>query len=317
MSTASLQNLLHKGRQNCPTEIQEPPEAFEAEAFEEGCLDEPVFLGESPEPVPDPLAPEDVTTLGLVELILKDRSRLDQAIRDPKLQRLLVQKFLTIALLSFLLFGICLAIMLNSSGVWPKLTAMKTVFEAAEAEEEISFLEFVSDPAGAGRWLDGSALKLILAYSLGLIAATGVCLPSLYFYGLLAGVRMRMTDVVLHTLKAQATGAVGLIGILPMYTAVGMGVIIVARAGGSVATFEPGQLLTMALWLGLILPFIGGLFGTWSMHRGFTGLADTIAVEHRAKRECFLNRLSLSWIAVYTAVTPLMIFTLWEFFSRT
>ena len=38
----------------------------------------------------------------------------------------------------------------------------------------------------------------------GLIAASGICLPSLYFYALLAGVRMTMVDVVLHTLKSKA-----------------------------------------------------------------------------------------------------------------
>ena len=126
---------------------------------------------------------------------------------------------------------------------------------------------------------------------------------------------MSMVDVVLHSLKSKAPGAIGLIGILPMYAAVGMGVIILS---GSVETLtaEPGGLMKMALWLGLILPFIGGLFGTWSMYRRFGGLADTIPQERREKRSIFLNRLAVSWVAVYTAVTPLMIFTLWEFFGR-
>lgn len=313
MTTATLENLLQRAREKRSAE--EPVSAGEPATDDS---DESIFLEEFPEedvPKTVPVSPEEVTTLGLIELILKDRPRLDQAIRDPQLQRMLVPKFLTIALLSFLLFGVCLVIMLNAAGVWPELTAMKTVFAAAQDGQQISFLKFVPDAIGVGHWFDGSALQLIAAYCLGLVAATGVCLPSLYFYGLLAGVRMTMVDVVLHSLKSKATGAVGLIGILPMYAAVGMGVIIVA--GTAVTAAGPAGLLTMALWLGLILPFVGGLFGTLSMYRGFLGLADTLPAEGREKRSCFLNRLAISWIAVYTAVTPLMIFTLWEFFGRT
>lgn len=312
MTSSTLHNVLERARES---RLAEAKAKTEPEPIEGDC-DEPERLEEFPATEsPKPLTARDLSTLGLIELILKDRTRLDQAIRDAGVRRSLVPKFLMIALLSFLLFGVCLAIMLNAAGVWPELTAMKTVFDAAEAGEKVSFLKFVPDSVGMGRWLDGSALQLIVAYSLGLIAATGICLPSLYFYGLLAGVRMSMVDVVLHSLKSKATGAVGLIGILPMYAAVGMGVIILSSSVETL-TDEPGGLLKMALWLGLILPFIGGLFGTWSMYRGFGGLADTIPQERREKRSIFLNRLAVSWVAVYTAVTPLMIFTLWEFFGR-
>ena len=309
MTTSTLENVLKRARGQRLSEEILPRDDMATPP------DTPPEPSEIPAALPTPVSPGELTTLGLIELILKDRPRLDQAIRNPALQRQLVPKFLTIALLSFFLFGVCLVIMFNAAGVWPELTAMKTVFDAAEAGHESTFLKFVPDTVGVGRWLDGSAWQLILAYSLGLIAATGVCLPSLYFYGLLAGVRMSMVDVVLHSVKSKATGAVGLIGILPMYAAVGMGVIILS---GSVATMpnEPGSSLVMALWLGLILPFIGGLLGTWSMYRGFLGLADTLPAKQRGQRECFLNRLAMSWVAVYTAVTPLMIFTLWEFFGR-
>lgn len=312
MTTTTLQTILEQARGNRLSR-QSVPDAHRESTPENQT--EPQASEKLPDTVPMPLTATPLTTLGLIELILKDRSRLDQAIREPALQRGLVPRFLTIALLSFLLFGICLVIMLNAAGVWPQLTGMKTVFDAAQAGEELRFLQFVPDSTGAGRWLDGTALHLIFAYSLGLIAATGICLPSLYFYGLLAGVRMSMVDVVLHSLKSKATGAVGLIGILPMYAAVGMGVIIIAGPVSSAAA-EPGRLMTMALWLGLILPFLGGLFGTRSMYRGFLGLADTLPADRRDARACFLNRLAFSWVAVYTAVTPLMIFTLWEYFGR-
>ena len=65
-----------------------------------------------------------------------------------------------------------------------------------------------------------------MAYAFGLVAASGVCLPSLYFYCLLAGVRMTMLEVVVHAVKSKAMAAVALVGILPIYVAVAMGVVI-------------------------------------------------------------------------------------------
>jgi hypothetical protein len=73
----------------------------------------------------------------------------------------------------------------------------------------------------------------------------------------------------------------------------------------------------LVLWLGLALPFIAGLWGTRSLYLGLKSLSDTLPACDREQRTCFLNRLVLAWDACYTAVTPLMIFTLWELFSRT
>lgn len=261
-----------------------------------------------------PIESRDVRILGLVEMILKDHRRLERAIRDPRLQPLLVSRFLTIALCSFALFGVALAVLLDAAGVWPQLTSLDRVFEATSQGRQLPFLSLATDSIGAGRWVDGSAWQMVFAYCVGLIAATGVCLPSLYFYGLLAGVRMSLIDVVLHSLKSKATAAIGLIGILPLYAAVGMGVVIVFGAAGERGVYP---ILNAAIWLGLILPFVGGLFGSCSMYRGFLGLVDTMPPERQRLRATFLRRLALSWMAVYTAVSPIMIFTLWEYFGRT
>jgi hypothetical protein len=151
-------------------------------------------------------------------------------------------------------------------------------------------------------WLDGSAEALVAAYAIGLIAATGICLPSLYFYGLLAGVRITMLDVVIQSLKAKATAAVALVGILPIYAALGL----------AVAIFDlPSSVRNTTFWLGLVLPFLAGLFGTYSLYQGLAGFTDTLSPDRRCRRECFLRRLVLSWAACYTAVTPVMIHTLW------
>jgi hypothetical protein len=241
--------------------------------------------------------------LDLVELILKRRERLEQALRDHALQALLVPRFLAISILGFVLFGVALSLVFTAAGQWPRLFALRDVI-SGDAPRILAFEPLASS---TGRWLDGSALALVAAYAVGLIAASGICLPSLYFYGLLAGVRMSMLDVVLQTLKSKATAAVALVGILPIYAALGLAIVIFP---------VPAPIREWTLWLGLILPFLAGLFGTYSLYRGLAGYADTLTPDCRFRRAIFLQRLVVSWAACYTAVTPVMIHTLWALLSR-
>jgi hypothetical protein len=238
--------------------------------------------------------------LGLIELILKKPDRLDRLIGVESTQVELMPKLLTIALAGFTLFGIAQALVLASAGVWPRFHSLTEVFRGNDASP-LALVPAATSPLG--HWLDGSALALMAAYTCGLIAASGICLPSLYFYGLLAGVRLRMRDVVLHTLKSKAAAAVALIGILPIYAALAMGVVILPM---------PPAARTPVLWFGLVLPFIAGLWGTWSLWRGFQQLGETLPEGCRGRRACFLRRLVFAWAACYTAVTPALIFTIWQ-----
>lgn len=244
----------------------------------------------------------DASHFGLVELILKHRPRLHRLIRDTSRQPALLPRLLAISLVGFIFYGVAMSLVLSSAGLWPELSSIRSWIDGDAA----SLLRFQPAEGWFGlatAWLNGNAFKLTAAYALGLIAATGVCLPSLYFYGLLAGVKMSMLDVVIHALKAKTTAAVALIGILPIYAAIGMGMVV----------FEaPGPLLETALLLGLALPFIAGFWGTHSLYVGFATLCDTMPSERRERRECFLRRLVFSWSACYSAVMPVMIFTLWQ-----
>ncbi len=247
--------------------------------------------------------PANLGVLGLVELILKRRDALDRLIRDPSLQPILLPRFLAISLIGFVFFGVAMSLVLTSSHVWPELASITHKLRTPTD----SLVTFQSSPGMAAHWWDGSALKLTAAYAFGLIAATGVCLPSLYFYGLLAGVRMTLLDVAVQALKSKATSAVALVGILPIYAAVGMGIVI----------FEaPEPVRIGAFWLGLILPFIAGLWGTTALYHSFAMMCDTLPLKHRWNRTCFLRRLVASWAACYTAVSPVMIYTLWERLAR-
>jgi len=266
-----------------------------------------VEVVQSPAPPPtDPVNPREITMLALVELVLKDRWRLYRMLRIPSASTLLLPRLLAISLAGFVLFGVAMSLVLTVAGRWPSLTAIAAWLETPAATP-LAFNAIESSWGHLAPWINGEALALIGAYAFGLVAASGVCLPSLYFYCLLAGVRMTMLEVVVHAVKSKAVAAVALVGILPIYVAIAMGVVI----------FDGGEyFLAATMLLGLMLPFIAGLWGTVSLYQGFSQLCDTMPPDRAKRRECFLRRLVLSWSACYSAVMPVMIYSLWEVLSR-
>ena len=230
-------------------------------------------------------APDERSVLGLAELLLKTPSRVDRLARDESRQLLLLPSLLAIGLVSFSLFALGLVLTLG----------------AAPAEALPGLL--------AERWAahrTASALALWLAYALGFTLTTGVCLPSFYFYGLLAGVRLSWAQVTAQIMKGQAATAVMLIGIMPVYVAAALGAIVFAA---------PPAALQGVLYAGLALPFAAGLWGVRSIYVGFLGLADTLPPQRRCRRERWLRRLTAACSACYTAVCPVMIYTLWAYFA--
>lgn len=252
-----------------------------------------------PKPLPD------AHTASLIELILKDRGGLHRVLRTKTLHAALLPRFLGIALTGFVLFGVAMSLVLTVSGHWPELHAIHEWLD----HPGTSLLSYEST-AGQNAirpWINGDAERLIAAYAFGLVAASGVCLPSLYFYCLLAGVRMTMADVVVHTVKAKAVSAVALVGILPIYVAVAMGTVIFNA--------DPA-FLSVTLGLGLILPCFAGFWGVSSLYEGFADLADLHPARCSEQRKCFLRRLVVSWSVCYTAVMPVMIYSIWEVLGR-
>lgn len=224
-----------------------------------------------------------LTLLGLVELLLKEPRQLDVLHRDDRRQAELMPRFLAVALGSYTLFGVALALILH--------------FAPAAATPR----SWIAVPPA--RLSDGSALALILAYNLGLVAATCICLPSFYFFALLAGVRLTLAQIVGLVMRSKAASAVVLVGVLPIYVAVALGLIVFAA---------PPELLEACLMLGLLLPFLAGLQGVRVLHQSVCVMGATLPDEQRENRQCFLRRLTLSWAACYTAVSPLLIYRLWE-----
>jgi hypothetical protein len=230
-------------------------------------------------------APDERSVLGLAELLLKNPSRVDRLARDESRQLLLLPSLLAIGLVSFSLFALGLVLTLA----------------AAPAE---ALPEFLAERWAAHRMASAGALWL--AYALGFTLTTGVCLPSFYFYSLLAGVRVSWAQVTAQIMKGQASTAVMLMGIMPVYVAAALGGIVFAA---------PPPLLRGVLYAGLALPFAAGLWGVRSIYVGFLGLSDTLPPQRRGQRERWLRRLTAACSACYTAVCPVMIYTLWGYFA--
>jgi hypothetical protein len=229
--------------------------------------------------------PDADTAAGLLEMMLKDERRLNALLREPRRQREYVPRLMAVALGGFAIYGVAATIVLNAIADkthWPLYVP-------------------------AARWSDASAANLLLAYAIGLIAANGICLPSFYFYGLLAGVKTSMLSVTSHAMKGMAAGALALVGILPIYVTLALAVVVFPA---------PPQLSIACAAMGLALPFIAGLWGARSLYLGFVSLADTISCGRPGERLCFLRRLLLAWCGCYTFVTPVMIYSLWNYLGQ-
>jgi hypothetical protein len=250
-------------------------------------------------PVPAPALPRRVageevagganepTALALVELLLKDPAGVDRLNRRPDLQRLLFPRFLLIAEASYLVYALVVALVLNTA--------------PADAYPHLGWLAL--PPAS---WGDRTALGLVLAYPLGMVLAAGVCMPSFYFYSLLAGVKLTWLQITSLLGKGMASNAIVLLGLLPAYVTLVLGLVV----------FEaPPEVLAPALLLGLLLPFVAGLWGMRAIYLGIRDLASLLPPGWQGERWCFLRRLVVSWSAVYVAVVPVMIYRLWEYFA--
>lgn len=234
----------------------------------------------------DEVSAEGEISLGqLLDLLLKDRAALEQLLRQPEQQRQLVPRLLTLGLIGFAIYGIAATVILNAVYVtW----------------------SFWLPGVPRARFNDASLANLLLAYCLGLVASNGVCLPSFYFYGLLAGVRTSMLGVVSHAMKGMASAAIALVGVLPIYVALALAVVVFP---------VPREALVGCVAFGLVLPFVAGVWGVKTLYDGFLTLRDTICAERRESRACLLRRLLLARCACYTAVTPLMVYVLWNFLA--
>jgi hypothetical protein len=225
--------------------------------------------------------------IGLVEMLLKSEDRVDRLNRSPVLQGELFPRFLLISQASTLAYGAMMVLVIN---LVPRVALVANGLV----------------PIPPAQWDDLTALALPLSYNLSTVLAACVCLPSFYFYCLLAGVPMTWLQIVSLVGKGMAASAIMLLGILPIYVALVLGLMVFnARP----------ENLHDCVQIGLILPFIAGLWGLRGIYRGIFDLNAQRPLAPYHRRDGFLRRLVVSWAAVYTTVLPVMIYRLWELFA--
>ncbi|MFO0930397.1 MAG: hypothetical protein U0736_25780 [Gemmataceae bacterium] len=222
---------------------------------------------------------------GLFELLLKAPGRLDPFVRVPELQPSLMTGFVVITVAGMVLHAL---------GLFAAL-----YFAPREA------VPVVLDPTwDAGL---GGLAGLLAAYPAGILLATLVVLPSYWFTGRLAGVKMPLGEVLTHSLKGKAATAVLVVGLLPLY-AVLMVCLLLAGA--------PAGLVTLALWLGLLLPYAAGLRGAGAIEAGFRNVVATTPDLRRDQRVTIPSSLMVLWALLFTLVVPVVMVKAYEIVSR-
>lgn len=222
------------------------------------------------------------TITNLLDWMLADRTRFRRTLADEGLQERVLPRLLTIAAASLFLYGLVMWIVVAVTG-----TALPFMTGAADGR-----------PGG---------LSFSLAYSLGIVGAVGICLPSFYFFALQCGFRPTLRGIVVAIAGAQALTSIFLLGILPVFAA---GILGAERLGGGATA--------LSVWakLGLLLPLVAGLVGASEVHEWFTGLASTLPPEARARREGIVGFLGLWSTSLYVVVAPVLVYQLLQTFGR-
>jgi hypothetical protein len=223
---------------------------------------EPVVLNDEP------------TFANLTEMTLKRPEDLRAVARDEELQPRVVLNLLLIGLSGITLFSAAFTVILSCA---PPL----------EWAPRVSLH-------------DRSVLRPLATYAIGMIGALGICLPSFYFYGLLAGVRASMLQVTAISLHALANTGMILMGVLPIYVGVVLGALVLGATNGPI--------YPILIAAGFLLPFLAGLSSLKVMVAGFIDLSRTLPEVRMERRAPMVRLLALAWAALYTAVAPV---TLW------
>jgi hypothetical protein len=69
------------------------------------------------------------------------------------------------------------------------------------------------------------------------------------------------------------------------------------------------------LRVGLVIPFAVGLFGVFAVERAFRSMLDVLPVTH-ARRGNFVRRMVLAWGALFTAIAPVALWRVGEWFGQ-
>ena len=216
-----------------------------------------------------------ITLMRYFELLLKNRSELSELLRDNARQPEALQKLLAISLIGFAVYA--------------------TITGAVLHLGDTNLTRF--------GWT-----SLLVSYTVGPIATLGICLPSFYFYALLAGVQASALQIAVQAVRAIAVTSVLLLGIMPVYLFVVVGLYIIKGPAD--------DMFVLSLTSGFILPVFAGCYGVVTFYRGFVDLASTLPSQRRRTRARFLSGMAIAQSGLYAFVMPVMIYTLLDSLSR-
>lgn len=247
-------------------------------------LPTPAVLAQPPSPPAAPGTPESPPTTpeleadtlpvpGILDLVLRREQRFHRLLRDEAALPELLPRMLGLSVLGLATYGLVLG-------------------AGAEALPAGSVPEWFQ----VGR----PTLWMPVAFTGAFLGALCICLPSFYFYTQLAGLDASFRLVTAQALRKQTTTSVLLLGALPFYAA-----WLLASVLGLPLARE------WVMPIGVLLPFVVGLWGVAVLYRSFCFLAEHLPITHR-RRGDFLRGLVLAWGAVYTAVAPVALWRLGE-----
>lgn len=143
--------------------------------------------------------------------------------------------------------------------------------------------------------------RMFAAYAGAFFGTNIAALPTFYFHTLLAGVRTHGWRVSVEVLRAQATEATVLLGVLPAFLAAGVGAGLMGL----------NDWADTAEAFGFLLPFIAGLPGSLGLLRTLRRLAGEAPDRPHGQRNATPTLLALAWCVLFTVMAPVGVWGIW------
>ena len=224
---------------------------------------------------PELVGPEPLeSTVPLIDLLLRHRKQADRQCADPDASARLLPRLTAMAIAGIAAYSLVQGLLLTG-GTFPWWSALSD-----------------SHPAIA-------IGAVFLSFEFGLMGAQIAGLPTFYFHGLLSGLHPHAWRITVESMRARATASVVLLGLLPIYLALSLGLQLM-----SADAYE------VVVSCGYALPFVAGLAAPLSLQRAFDAMGRQQAEENpnRTGRRAMPLLLVLAWSALFTAMAPLGVF---------
>lgn len=233
---------------------------------------------ERPPPVVEPVEEMPAVRPPMFDLVLRRPRLLDRVLRDEGSLSKAVQDLASLSVIGLAVFGLVVG----------------------------ASAQLVRDRLVPGSFFASGlpAVWMPLSFVLAFIGAICICLPSFYFFTQLSGLDASFRMVTAQALRGVATTAVLLLGASPFYAAWVLGSVV--------GVFQD---IDATLMVGMLIPFVVGLFGVGSVYRAFRSMVDVLPVTH-PRRGNFVQRMVLAWGALFTAIAPVALYRAGEWFGR-